>query len=79
MAEQNKSNLQQDYFGLGCKQINPKYCKTCMFSHGEPPFADLPEKSYCMIFDRASGKQKPSEVYYDGKPCEYYEKQKLND
>lgn len=54
-----------------------KYCKTCMFSHGKPPYADLPEKCHCMIFEYPN--DKPNDVYYDGKPCEYYEKQKSND
>lgn len=49
-----------------------KFCKTCLFSHGEPPFADLPEKSYCMIYTRESTTGKPKAVYYDGARCEYY-------
>lgn len=73
MARQEKSNLQQnDVFG--CKAINPKKCKTCRFSHGDPPFEDAPEKMYCMIFSRDEGEQKPPEVYYEGADCDYYKK-----
>lgn len=25
-------------------------CETCMFSHGEPPYADLPGKANCQVF-----------------------------
>ncbi len=68
-----KSFLEEGWIP-GCKKINPKYCKTCMFSHGEPPFEDLPEKAYCEIYSRDEGIQKPDEVYFDGKECEFYEK-----
>lgn len=71
----NESNLQTNE-GFGCKPINPLFCKTCIFAHGDPPFADIPEKSYCRIFTRESGKQKPPDVYYNGAECEYYEQEK---
>lgn len=58
----------------GCATINPKACETCIFAHGEPPFADLPTKAYCMIYSRDRGISKPPGVYYEGKPCEYYSK-----
>lgn len=57
----------------GCRTIDPKYCMTCAFKHGDPPFADLPEKAYCAIYTRESGVQKPPNVYYDGGLCEYYQ------
>ena len=73
--KQKKSNLQtEDSFG--CLPINPKMCRTCRFSHGEPPFEDAPDKAYCMIYSREDGEQKPDEVYHHGGKCEYYEKQK---
>jgi hypothetical protein len=53
---------------------NPKACLSCMFAHGEAPWADSPLKSNCMIFERDEGKDKPPEVYFDGADCEYYEK-----
>ncbi len=68
------SNLQEDLH-VGCKPINPKYCKTCIFRHGEPPFADLPEKAYCLVFTRESGLQKPIDVYLNGAECDAYEKE----
>lgn len=69
----DKSNLQTPD-GFGCKPINPKWCKTCRFSKGEPPFEDTPEKSNCMIYSHEDGEEKPPEVYFDGGECEYYEK-----
>ena len=72
MAEKKgKSNLEQPFYA-GCKPINPKYCKTCWFSHGKPPFADRPEKMYCEVFTREDGVQKPSDVYYNGAKCPAY-------
>lgn len=70
-----KSNLHTEEI-WGCNKINPRMCKTCRFSHGEPPFEDSPMKSNCMIYSRDSGEEKPPEVYFDGGECEYYEKQK---
>lgn len=65
-----------DGANAGCRGINPVYCKTCMFSRGVPPFADAPEKAYCMIYERDKTSGKPPDVYYEGAECEYYEKQK---
>ena len=56
----------------GCNTINPKYCKTCIFSHGQPPFEDAPEKSCCMIYSNERGLTKPDNVYYEGGLCEYH-------
>lgn len=53
-----------------------KLCKSCIFSHGKPPFADLPEKAYCVIYSKENGKVKHPDVYYNGAECEYYEKEK---
>lgn len=55
-------------------KINPKRCETCRFSHGAPPFEDSPYKRYCMIYSHAEGEEKPSEVYIEGRDCEYYSK-----
>ncbi len=51
---------------------NPKYCKTCVFRKGKPPFADSPMKAYCAVYTREIGIQKPDSVYYDGEECKYY-------
>lgn len=75
MENERKSNLHANE-AWGCKPINPKMCKTCRFSRGDPPFEDRPEKAYCMIYSRADGEEKPAEVYYDGGDCLYYEKDK---
>ena len=60
---------------FGCRGINPKFCKSCAFAHGEPPFADLPEKAYCEIYQRGTT-GKPPDVYYDGAKCDFYMKDK---
>lgn len=75
MSKEKKSNLQTPE-NWGCATINPAYCKTCIFSHGEPPFADLPEKAYCAIYERGKTSGKPDDVYYDGAECLYYEEDK---
>ena len=69
---QNESNLHQNE-SAGFKCGNPVKCRTCRFAHGDSPFENSPEKSYCMIYSRESGEQKPPDVYYDGGDCEYYD------
>lgn len=72
MDEQKENNLHQPM--LGWIQPNPVYCRTCRFAHGKPPFEDSPEKASCMIYEHPE--TKPSEVAFDGEPCEYYEPDK---
>jgi hypothetical protein len=50
-----------------------KVCQTCTFAHGEPPWADSPNKNYCVIYGRNEGEGKPDDVSFDGADCEYYE------
>lgn len=47
-------------------------CETCMFSHGEPPYADLPAKWNCEVFTYESGLVKPEGVYFHGADCPHY-------
>jgi hypothetical protein len=47
-------------------------CETCMFSHGEPPYADLPGKANCQVFTYESGLVKPEDVYFYGADCPYH-------
>ena len=47
-------------------------CETCMFSHGEPPYADLPGKANCQVFTYESGLVKPEDVYFHGADCPYH-------
>lgn len=75
--KQKESNLHQNEI-WGCKPINPKWCMSCRFSHGKPPFEDSPLKSYCMIYSRENHEHKPPEVYYEGAECEYYTKDNNN-
>lgn len=56
---------------VGCSGINPAQCYGCLNASGEPPFADGPNKRYCLAFSRSEGMPKPPGVYYDGLPCEF--------
>lgn len=47
-------------------------CETCMFSHGEPPYADLPAKANCQVLTYESGRVKPEDVYFHGADCPYH-------
>jgi hypothetical protein len=78
MAEKIKSftdRLKEDgeEFGSGFAFATNKACQTCLLAHGEPPWADSPGKSYCQIYERETGEDKPRSIAYDGAPCEYYE------
>ena len=59
-----------------CATLNPKYCKTCAFAHGAPPFADMPEKAYCEMYPRGESTGKPNAVLFEGAECPFYEKEK---
>lgn len=73
MTEKEKKRLEErDTPAWGCNTINPKYCRTCIFSHGPAPFADLPGKANCIIYSCEKGITKPDRVYYDGELCDYY-------
>lgn len=71
--------LDSEHATFGCKKINPKFCKMCIFSKGDPPFEDRPEKAYCMIYSREQGVGKPYDVYYEGGLCEFYNDGKEDD
>lgn len=78
MADKNKKK-RDGTERWGCNTINPKFCKTCIFSKGDPPFEDRPEKAYCMIYSREQGVGKPYDVYYEGGLCEFYNDGKEDD
>ena len=61
-------------FHIGVTHPNPVYCRSCRFAHGPAPFADTPEKAYCLIYRREDGQIKPNSVSYEGQPCKFYEK-----
>ncbi len=61
------------------KRLESEYDKTCIFSKGDPPFEDRPEKAYCMIYSREQGVGKPYDVYYEGGLCEFYNDGKEDD
>ena len=57
---------------IGCSGVMPRWCMTCAHSNGEPPWADSPLKSYCVMYPRDEGLRKPAPVYYEGAECEFY-------
>jgi hypothetical protein len=61
--------------GGGGLDRNPKYCMTCMFSHGPAPFADSPMKGHCLIYPEELNLSKPHDVYFNGGICQYYAKE----
>jgi hypothetical protein len=78
MAEKIKSfidRLEEDgeEFGAGFAFATNKACQTCLFAHGEPPWADSPDKGNCMIYEPDDLGDKPTDVLFHGAPCEYYE------
>lgn len=52
-----------------------KCCQDCIFSHGEAPFADSPNKAYCEMYPKGMSSGKPHDVYFNGAFCELYEKE----
>jgi hypothetical protein len=71
MAEENRPRWESENWKA--IQPNPKACETCIFSHGEAPWADNPIKASCEIYEYPESK--PHEVYFEGAACEYYEKE----
>lgn len=49
---------------------NGKSCEGCIFSHGNTPFDDAPDKSSCEVYKYP--KTKPDNVYINGGSCKYY-------
>lgn len=77
MSEHEKKLLEAlDTPAFGVRGRNPRACRSCRFSHGDPPFEDSPEKAYCRIYSRDEGEQKPPEIYYDGKDCPHWAAEK---
>lgn len=48
-------------------------CIGCRFAHGEPPWADAPNKAYCKVYRREDGLIKPSSVLFKSVSCEFRE------
>ena len=74
MSEEKRPRWENEM--MGGKHVTDKIvCKTCMFrfieSGGER--VEKPDASICEIFEYPDSK--PSEVYFDGAECEYYEKE----
>ena len=58
---------------FGSLPINPESCKNCKFQNGPPPFADKPNKAYCIIYSKELNMPKPDSVYHFGEKCKYFE------
>lgn len=57
----------------GCAKLTVEQCRTCAFSKGPAPWADRPEKAYCIKYPRdGSNGSKPDSVLFEGEPCEFY-------
>ena len=70
MDEKRMKELQAEQ--LGAVGVNKDIaCVGCIFARGSTPFDDTPYKSNCAIYSVESGKIKPNDVYFDGKPCKY--------
>lgn len=65
-------NNVKDASPFGCLERNPKKCRTCANAHGPAPWADSPEKSYCLAYERKLGNMKPDGVYFRGEACPFY-------
>lgn len=71
--KQTKSNT-EDPSPFGCLNRNPRKCRTCANSHGPAPWANGPDKSYCLAYERKLGNMKPDSVYFEGGDCPFYVK-----
>lgn len=57
----------------GCAKITAEQCRTCIFSRGPAPWADLPEKAYCIKYPRGGELgSKPDSVIFEGGECEFH-------
>ena len=56
----------------GCAKLTVDQCRSCVYSNGPAPFADAPEKGYCVKFPRGTSAGKPDSVLYEGQDCEYH-------
>ena len=71
-TERQKTGNVTDASAFGCLTLNPKKCRTCANAHGPAPWADTPEKSYCLAYERRLGNCKPDDVYFRGADCPFY-------
>lgn len=62
--EQEKFNS----FGEG------KTCEGCIFSKGDTPFDDAPDKCHCAIYTHPN-RVKPDKVFLEGGHCKYRREQ----
>lgn len=74
-ASLKKKQEEQGKEAWGCDPWNAKYCRKCRLQHGEPPWADLPEKSHCLVYRHEDGLSKPYDVVHFGAECEFFEEE----
>lgn len=67
-----KRKKEEEINMTGAIRPNPVYCRTCFNSHGEPPWADKPDKVNCRVYMEFF---KPRDVLFDGAECEFYVKE----
>lgn len=72
MDKKLKAKIDENMHMTGAIRPNPVWCKTCLWSHGEPPFADEPDKANCMVYENVF---KPRGVLFDGEECEFYQRE----
>lgn len=54
----------------GCAKLTVEQCRTCVFAKGPAPFADAPDKAFCLKYPHPY--VKPDSVLFDGEECEYH-------
>lgn len=56
--------------GLSSWEDNGKSCEGCIFSTGNTPFDNAPDKGSCEVYKYP--KTKPDSVFIEGNKCKYY-------
>lgn len=70
--EKEKRLQEKDTPKWGCAELTVEQCRTCIYSNGPAPFADAPEKGYCVMYPRETSAGKPDSVIFEGQACELH-------
>lgn len=70
--EKEKRLQEKDTPKWGCATLTADQCRKCAYSKGPAPFADAPEKGYCVMFPRETSAGKPDSVIFEGQECEFF-------
>lgn len=68
MADSRSKELAEERFNTW--EDNGKACIGCIFSVGDTPFDDAPDKCSCAVY--VYPKTKPDSVFIEGHHCKYY-------